>query len=108
MVLLSAGQLLFKLVAISLEWATNELFVFGVFRNAWFWLAVVFYGTATMIWLAVLRSAPLGQAYTLFALSFILVPLCAMVWFHEPLGWRHVVGAILIVAGIAFSVGARN
>lgn len=92
----------------SLGWAPIDSFVVGLFRNPWFWLALVLYGTATLIWLAVLRSAPLSQAYTLFALSFVLVPLCAMLWFQEPLGWRHVVGAILIVSGITLCVGARN
>jgi drug/metabolite transporter (DMT)-like permease len=107
-VLLSAGQLLFKMVATSLSRAPIDSFVIGLFGNPWFLVALVLYGTATLIWLAVLRSTPLSQAYTLFALSFVLVPLCAMVWFQEPLGWRQVAGAMLIIAGIVVSTGAKN
>jgi drug/metabolite transporter (DMT)-like permease len=106
--LLSAGQLLFKAVASSLAQATSFAFVFGLFKNPLFLMALVFYGAATLIWLSVLRSAPLGQAYTLFSLSFVLVPLSAMIWFQEPLGWRYVAGTTLIIAGISISVGAGS
>ncbi len=108
MLLLSAGQLLFKTAALGVAQAPIDDFVFSLLKNPWFLIALVLYGAATLIWLSVLRSAPLSQAYALFSLSFVLVPLCASVCFQEPLGWRYAVGSVLIIGGITLCSGINS
>ena len=85
-----------------------DTFLLSLFKNSSFLTALVLYGAATLIWLSVLRNAPLSQAYALYSLSFVLVPLCAAVWFQEPLGWRYIVGSMLIIGGITLCAGIDN
>lgn len=94
------GQLLFKLIAnravanpgasLVEQWVTWPFF-----------LALVIYGLATMIWIWVLRYVELNAAYPIYALAFVLLPIAAHFLYQEPWGWRHLAGGVLIVAGVA-------
>jgi uncharacterized membrane protein len=54
----------------------------------------------TLCWLYVLRVAPLSRAYGLTSLTYVLIPLASVYVFGEQLRPMHVVGIILITAGI--------
>ena len=95
--LISLGQLLFKHVGLLSAAAPTGLSVrtavFGV-------LALGIYGLATLIWIYLLRSIPLSKAYPFMALSFVLVPLGAVLFFAEDLTSPYLSGLVLIIAGI--------
>lgn len=55
----------------------------------------------TLCWLYVLRVAPLSRAYGLTSLTYVLIPLASVYVFGEQLRQLHVVGIILITAGVA-------
>ncbi len=61
------------------------------------------YALSTVLWLRVLREAPLGPAYGFLSLNFILVPLAARLFLGEPLPPRLMAGSLLIAAGILAS-----
>ena len=74
--------------------------------NHWLWVALVVYGLATLLWIHVLRTAPLNRAYPLFALAFVVVPIVEHFVWQQPLRWQSWAGGGLITLGVAISVGA--
>ena len=102
-VVISAGQLLFKLAAGRFDPRRplddlNGLALLGV--------AVAVYGAASLLWVMILRHAPLSRIYPLMALSFVLTPLGAMLVLKEPISGGYWAGVALIMAGLV--VISRN
>ena len=95
---LACGQLLFKKAAGGLGGGWQ-----GWLLNGWLWAALALYGVMTLLWIWLLRQAPLHLAYPFMALSFDLVPLLAWLVLGEPAGWQTLAGALLIVAGVVVS-----
>lgn len=100
---ISAGQMLFKKAALELpaqpgfaDWATN----------GWLIVALALYGATTLLWIWVLRSAPLHLAYPFMGLAFIIVPALGWMFLGEPLHLQTFVGGALILAGIAVAARA--
>lgn len=61
----------------------------------------VLYFVASLVWIRVLAAEPLSVAYPiLVSLTFALVTGGAVLFFHEPLSLRKVVGLVVIVTGI--------
>ncbi|MDB5448058.1 MAG: 4-amino-4-deoxy-L-arabinose-phospho-UDP flippase [Phenylobacterium sp.] len=94
---ISTGQLLFKLASGHLDFRrpladTQGLVILGV--------ALALYGAATLVWVAVLRHAPLSRIYPIMALSFVLTPLGGMVFLKEPISGAYWAGVALILAGL--------
>lgn len=100
-IVVAAGQLLFKRVAMSLGEATGPV---GLLRQVmfdpWFILAMTLYIGATLLWIAALRDIPLSRAYPFTALAFALVPVGATVFFGETLGIRYYLGLAMLLGGI--------
>ena len=95
--LIAVGQVLFKLVATATKTSGSLLD-----RNVVLLAGAAFtiYGVATLLWIALLRTAPLGKAYPYMALSFVLVALASWLFFHEAITLGHIAGLGLIVAGL--------
>ena len=94
---ISTGQLLFKLAAGHLDFRRpfadpRGLLILGV--------ALALYGGATLVWVAVLRHAPLSRIYPIMALSFVLTPLGGMLILKEPIAGTYWAGVALILAGL--------
>jgi undecaprenyl phosphate-alpha-L-ara4N flippase subunit ArnE len=102
--LIAAGQVLFKIAAS--QWRVDgwTLAAARSFLSVTMIAALVIYAFATLLWVYVLRSAPLTLAYPLFSLAFIVTPLVAHFAIGEPLSWRTFAGGALIVAGVLVSV----
>jgi undecaprenyl phosphate-alpha-L-ara4N flippase subunit ArnE len=96
-VALSGGQILFKLGATR---SSIYEFNFMQFINGYTILALVLYGGATLLWMYVLRSAPLNSAYPLVALSFVFVPIVAHFVLGEAYSLKILMGGLVIVAGV--------
>ena len=95
--LISLGQVLFKYVGMLSAAEPNGLNARAMAFGA---VALGIYGLATLIWIYLLRSIPLSKAYPFMALSFVLVPLAAMVVFSEAVNAAYVAGLLLIISGI--------
>jgi drug/metabolite transporter (DMT)-like permease len=94
---ISTGQLLFKLAAGHLDFRRpladpQGLMILGV--------ALALYGGATLVWVSVLRHAPLSRIYPIMALSFVLTPLGGLVFLKEPISPGYWAGVGLILAGL--------
>lgn len=96
--MIATGQVLFKRTSQKLV-ADGAAF-HTVLLNPVFILALVIYGSATLLWIYVLKSTPLAFAYSFMALTFIIVPLMSVMWLGETVSLRYALGAALIVAGL--------
>jgi undecaprenyl phosphate-alpha-L-ara4N flippase subunit ArnE len=94
---ISAGQLLFKLAAGHLDLRQPLADPRGLAILA---VALALYGGATLVWVMILKHAPLSRIYPLMALSFALTPLGAMVFLKEPISGGYWAGVGLILAGL--------
>jgi len=97
-VTIAIGQLLFKLTSQKL--ITSEDPYYSIFFNPIFILALILYGSATLLWIYVLKTAPLAYAYSFMALTFVVVPILARIWLGETLDLRHFIGTALIILGV--------
>jgi len=100
-VLMSAGQILFKKAALSTTTLNSFDGLISLFTNLWFWLAIILYGTGTLLWIVILQNVKLSIAYPMSAMAFVLVPLAASYFFGESLSPSYAVGVMLLISGIA-------
>ncbi len=94
---LTAGQVLFKQVAVGLS-ATGTLWSSATLLP--FLAAITLYGVSTIAWIWTLQHAPLGRLYPLMALGFVLVPLASHLVFGEQFTPRYMVGVVFILVGV--------
>lgn len=100
-VLLASGQVLFKMTASTLPPMTSVQSVFGLALNVWFWMAMVLYGLATLLWIFILQQVPLSLAYPFAALGFVIVPAAGFLIFKEPVNLAYILGALMIIGGLS-------
>lgn len=102
---ISIGQILFKKAAAAMQPAAGWMaWVF----NGWLVTAVVLYGITTLLWVYILRTAPLSLAYPFMGLAFVFVPLISLLVLGEPLKWQTLLGGCLILAGVAVAAGGEQ
>lgn len=96
--LIAIGQVLFKITSEKLVVSGNG--VTTVFFDPLFILALTIYGSATLLWIYVLKSVPLAYAYSFMALTFVLVPLLAAFLMGETVTLKYAIGAALVITGL--------
>lgn len=97
---ISIGQLLFKKAATVLPLQAQW---FDWIFNGWLIVALALYAVTTLLWVWILRTAPLHLAYPFMGLAFVFVPVIGWLILGEPLHWQTVAGGILIVTGVAIA-----
>ncbi len=65
------------------------------------WLGFVFWAVELVAWTNVLEHVPLSTAFLLMSLSYVAILMAAAAVFKEQVNKRHVIGALLIAAGVA-------
>lgn len=98
---IAAGQIMFKLSAISLQ-RTGTFFDFKTVLILGSALAL--YGVTTIAWVWVLQKIELGKAYPLMALAFVLVPIGSHFVLGERFQMQYFVGVLFIGVGIVLAV----
>jgi len=96
--MIALGQVLFKQTSERLS-ASGKAF-HSIAFDPLFILALIIYGSATLLWIYVLKHVPLAYAYSFMALTFVLVPLMAALWLGETITLKYALGAALIIAGL--------
>ena len=96
--MIAVGQVLFKMTSERLV-DTNAPFHTALF-NPIFILALFIYGSATILWIYVLKNVQLSYAYSFMALTFVIVPLLAVWLLGESVNLKYAFGAALIIAGL--------
>lgn len=100
---IAAGQLLFKLSALSLQRTGTYLHpqTATVFLSS-----LALYGITTLAWIWVLQKIELGRIYPLMALAFVLVPIGSHFFLGERFQPQYFIGVAIIVVGICIAVRA--
>lgn len=76
-------------------------------RQPLFDAGMFLYGVASLVWFSVISTEDLSSIYPLLvSLTFLFVTLGAMVFFHETMSIRKLVGLLVILAGISLVAGA--
>jgi len=97
--LLRGGILQFGEFSLALGRMKDQLVTLGM--QPMFVAGVFFYGLAAVVWFSVVAIEELSISYPiLVGLTFTLVALGAMLFFHETLSWQKLIGMALILAGI--------
>ncbi len=68
--------------------------------NGWLLAALALYAALTLLWVWILSFTPLSLAYPFVALVIGATPILAHFVFGEALGWRHLAGLALVLAGL--------
>jgi drug/metabolite transporter (DMT)-like permease len=103
------AQIGFKLAAVAA--APPELEVAWLGRIAterWIYLAVLGYLGAFVTWMTLLRYAPIGPAFAATHLDIVTVLVVSVMWLGETLSPPQVVGAVLILTGIAILAATKG
>ena len=95
-----AGQLLLKSGAGHLASHDRTSFLLAAIRDTHVVAGLLAWIASTLCWLYVLRVAPLSRAYGLTSLTYVLILVASVVFFGEHVRKVHIVGTLLIVAGI--------
>jgi multidrug transporter EmrE-like cation transporter len=109
--MLAAGQLLFKVVGLSIRGQSLADGLLAVVRQPALYAALFLYGFATCLWIWILSRVPLSMAYPWVAVGVALVPLLSWWLFDEQVTMTFWLGILLIIVGIIvtqYSVSAIN
>lgn len=98
-VLLSIGQVLFKLAAMDMK----NIDISSLLQPKLI-LALCVYGVAIVLWIVVLRHTPLRIAYPFVGLAFLIVPVLSWFCMDEQIGLNTIVGGAAILIGIWITV----
>jgi multidrug transporter EmrE-like cation transporter len=66
-----------------------------------FWLGLILYGIAFLLYAAALARLPLNVAHPILTSGAVAaVALCSLLIFREPFHWTTIAGILLVVAGV--------
>jgi multidrug transporter EmrE-like cation transporter len=99
---ISIGQVFLKFAALEAENQGLLSLKLGKYLsvNAYLLVGAAVLACSTLLWVWVLRTVPLSTAYPFMALAFVLVPALSHFLFNEILTCKHMLGFLLIVAGV--------
>lgn len=66
------------------------------------WLGIFLYAMNFFIWIVILYKVDLSIAVPVGSMNYILIPIIAMLFFHEHVDFNRWLGIALIVTGIHF------
>ncbi len=96
-------SLKYAIGSVATQTAENKSF-FSLLRSIYFWVWFACYVSVTGLWLFVLRSIPLSQAFPALGLTFALVPLGSRYFLGERVVLSQWIGIATIVAGAVLVV----
>jgi len=103
--LLAMGQVFLKLaMARMTAFAWNWEWWRALLLNWQFAATGLFFGSATALWIYILRNYPFSVAYPLSSAAYIFGMIAATIIFKEPIPFTRWIGAALIVMGVFFIV----
>ena len=102
--MLAVGQALFKKSALAVKKQPATSFDISILLlTPSFWLALLLYGMATLLWIYLLQTVPLSRAYPFAALGFVIVPCLAVLLFGEKLNGYYLIGALFVMVGVTIT-----
>ena len=78
--------------------------LYRIFSTPLILIALIAYAVSLVFWLFVLSRLPLGVAYPLLAISYVINPVLAHIFFRENVSAYQIAGIIIICLGV-FIIG---
>lgn len=100
---LAVGQLLFKRLGGTIRGMGIIFSAITLLEEPIFYVALLIYGVATLLWIWVLGRVSLMQAYPWVGVGVIVVPLLSSYFYGEKVAPPFWVGAALITVGIVLT-----
>ncbi len=101
---ISGGQIFFKLAALNIAPINNLNSLWHQIFNFYLIISLFIYMMTTVLWIWLLRVAPLKQVYPLIALAFLIVPILAKIFLNEKIEPKSIIGGFIIMVGVYISV----
>ena len=79
----------------------NFAWIARLLHQATLYCAMAGFIAAFIVWMALLRRAPIGPAFAASNLDIVTVLVASHWLFGEPIGWHQLAGTSLIIAGVA-------
>ena len=95
------SQICFKMAAIKAQPFLIEIeWLIRVLETSWVYGAIIGYLGAFIIWMTLLRHAPVGPAFAASHLEVVGVMVISAPLFGEALSISQILGAMVVVAGV--------
>ncbi|RUT04645.1 hypothetical protein DSM106972_042140 [Dulcicalothrix desertica PCC 7102] len=102
-VLGTVGQLSLK-YAFQAPVSSNNNTIKSLLFSPFFWVWFISYIVVTVLWLVVLKSVPLSQAFPALGMTFALVPLASNRFLREKVVLSQWFGIAVIIVGVILVV----
>ncbi|MBO7636355.1 MAG: EamA family transporter [Paludibacteraceae bacterium] len=102
---LAGGQLCLKQALVkagTFSWSIN--FFVAQLTNWWFLFTGITLGSATVLWMYILKHYPLSSAYPLTCLSYVFGMILGMIFLHETIPYTRWIGVLFILIGAFFII----
>lgn len=100
---LASGQVFLKLAMVKMEkFSWTWSYFYSLLTNWWFLLVGITMGSATILWLHILKHYPLSSAYPMTCLSFVFGLLAAWIFLGESIPLTRWLGVGIIIVGVFF------
>lgn len=98
------GQIIIKARALFYADSTEgTFFLMKMFFDPWVLIGLTAALAASATWMLAVQDSNLSVMYPIMALTFVFVPLLAVIFFKETLSISQVFGLLLIIIGVGFS-----
>lgn len=102
---LAFGQMFLKLALAKMgKFTWSVQFFLEQLTNWWFLLVGISMGSATLLWLYILKNYPLSVAYPLTCLSYVFGLVAAFLFLHESIPPSRWIGVLCIALGVYFII----
>lgn len=99
-ILLTGGQVFLKLALVRMpSFAWNRVFWSSMLTNWQFAVSGLLFGSASLLWMYIVKVFPFSTAYPLVSLSYVFGMIAAILIFHEEVSIIKWTGVIFIVIG---------
>lgn len=78
-----------------------EFLIKGI-GSPFLWLGILFFVLNFFVWIVILYKVDLSIAMPVGSFAYVLIPIAAMIFFHEKVNFLRWVGIALIILGIHF------
>ena len=102
-IMLSLGQLTLKLALAKMppfSWTAE--FWGSLLTNWWFMLCGILFGSASILWMYILKHFALSMAYPNASIGYVFALIKEAVFYHESIAWNRWLGVALIMTGCVF------
>ncbi len=102
------AQVSFKLAGVDTTPTCDPAWIVRVVLDKWTYGAILGYIGAFVVWMSLLKHAPIGPAFAATHLHIVTVAIFSFLFFGERFSAMQIVGSLIIIAGIFVLAYGKN